>query len=129
MGVTVVLLTCAYKGNEFARVGYYVNNEYTDPEMAETPPAIPVFEKVWLYSRLLPPSYDSKMYTKSYPRVYSHDACRGAQMYSKQELSLEPRMKAFISLGTRLIFCMSCKQKVKLIIGCFLCCYSYKEIS
>lgn len=46
LGVTVVLLTCSYKTNEFIRVGYYVNNEYTDPELAETPPAKPVLEKV-----------------------------------------------------------------------------------
>ena len=28
------------------RVGYYVNNEYTDPEMVESPPAKVIFEKV-----------------------------------------------------------------------------------
>ena len=27
VGVTVILLTCAYKGAEFLRVGYYVSNE------------------------------------------------------------------------------------------------------
>lgn len=27
LGVTVILLTCAYKGREFVRVGYYVNND------------------------------------------------------------------------------------------------------
>lgn len=31
VGVTVVLLTCSYRGHEFIRVGYYVNNEYNDP--------------------------------------------------------------------------------------------------
>jgi len=46
VGVTVVLLTCAYKGREFVRVGYYVNNEYTDPEMKENPPTTPIFEKL-----------------------------------------------------------------------------------
>lgn len=46
VGVTVVLLTCSYKSHEFVRVGYYVNNEYTDPEMVENPPAKVVFEKV-----------------------------------------------------------------------------------
>lgn len=46
VGVTVVLLTCAYKGCEFVRVGYYVNNEYSDPEMAENTPLKPAFEKV-----------------------------------------------------------------------------------
>ena len=46
MGVTVVLLTCSYKGNEFVRVGFYVNNEYSDSELAENMPAKPIFEKV-----------------------------------------------------------------------------------
>jgi len=31
LGVTVVLVTCSYQSHEFVRVGYYVNNEYTDP--------------------------------------------------------------------------------------------------
>jgi len=28
LGVTVVLVTCSYREQEFARVGYYINNEY-----------------------------------------------------------------------------------------------------
>lgn len=51
VGVTVVLLTCSYKGSEFVRVGYYVNNEYDDPESAENPPMKPIFEKVCHYSK------------------------------------------------------------------------------
>ena len=39
IGVTVVLLSCSYKNKEFARVGYYVNNDYGDPELRENPPA------------------------------------------------------------------------------------------
>lgn len=31
VGVTVLLLTCSYRNNEFIRIGYYVNNEYSDP--------------------------------------------------------------------------------------------------
>ena len=30
MDVTVVLLTCLYKDQEFIRIGYYVHNEYTE---------------------------------------------------------------------------------------------------
>ena len=33
VGVTVILLTCSYRSQEFIRVGYYVCNEYTDPEL------------------------------------------------------------------------------------------------
>lgn len=46
IGVTVILLTCSYDGREFVRVGYYVNNEYADPELIENPPAKPVIEKI-----------------------------------------------------------------------------------
>lgn len=31
LDVTVVLLTCSYKEQEFIRIGYYVHNEYTEP--------------------------------------------------------------------------------------------------
>ncbi|RUS72890.1 hypothetical protein EGW08_019350 [Elysia chlorotica] len=46
MGVTVVLLTCSYRSKEFIRVGYYVNNEYDDPELKENPPAEIQFQKL-----------------------------------------------------------------------------------
>jgi histone chaperone ASF1 len=40
------LLSCSYEDREFVRVGYYVNNEYTDEALALEPPAKPVIEKV-----------------------------------------------------------------------------------
>lgn len=43
LGVTVVLVTCSYKEREFVRVGYYVNNEYHDPN---APPPAPVVATV-----------------------------------------------------------------------------------
>merc|ERR1711964_290628 len=46
LGVTVILLTCAYDGREFVRVGYYVNNEYGSEELNADPPAKPILEKV-----------------------------------------------------------------------------------
>lgn len=46
LGVTVVLLTCSYRSQEFVRVGYFINNEYTDPELRENPPPQPQFDKV-----------------------------------------------------------------------------------
>ncbi|RKF63285.1 Histone chaperone ASF1 [Erysiphe neolycopersici] len=46
LGVTVILLTCAYDGREFVRVGYYVNNEYESDELNTDPPAKPILEKV-----------------------------------------------------------------------------------
>ncbi len=41
VGVTGVLVTCSYAGQEFFRVGYYVNNYYEEPELAENPPDKP----------------------------------------------------------------------------------------
>lgn len=46
VGVTVVLLTCSYRSQEFIRVGYYVNNEYSEPEMKENPPLEPDYSKL-----------------------------------------------------------------------------------
>lgn len=46
LGVTVVLLTCAYDGREFVRVGYYVNNEYDSEELNAEPPAKPIIDRV-----------------------------------------------------------------------------------
>ncbi|XP_053675236.1 histone chaperone asf1 [Anopheles nili] len=46
VGVTVVLLTCSYRGQEFVRVGYFINNEYADPELRENPPPKPLFHKM-----------------------------------------------------------------------------------
>ncbi|PJF17745.1 hypothetical protein PSACC_02445, partial [Paramicrosporidium saccamoebae] len=45
-GVTVVLITCGYRGQEFVRVGYYVNNEYEEEELRAEPPAVPVIGKL-----------------------------------------------------------------------------------
>ncbi|UKZ76339.1 hypothetical protein TrVFT333_004041 [Trichoderma virens FT-333] len=45
LGVTVVLLTCAYDGREFVRVGYYVNNEYDSEELNAEPPTKPIIER------------------------------------------------------------------------------------
>jgi len=41
IGVTVLLLTCSYLGQEFTRVGYYVSNDYIDENLREEddPPA------------------------------------------------------------------------------------------
>ncbi|EGC39160.1 hypothetical protein DICPUDRAFT_27423 [Dictyostelium purpureum] len=46
LGVTVVFLICAYKGEDFIRVGYYVNNEYSDPELRDNPPETPILSKI-----------------------------------------------------------------------------------
>lgn len=37
VGVTIILVTCAYRGREFVRVGYYVANEYEGFNPEELP--------------------------------------------------------------------------------------------
>ncbi|KAL8117954.1 putative histone chaperone ASF1A [Apium graveolens] len=46
IGVTVLLLTCSYLGQEFVRVGYYVNNDYDDEKLKEEPPQKVLIDKV-----------------------------------------------------------------------------------
>lgn len=46
LGVTIVLLTCSYRGQEFVRVGYFINNDYSDQELRENPPTKPLFDKM-----------------------------------------------------------------------------------
>ena len=58
-----MLLTCSYKNKEFVRVGYYVNSEYTEPELIEAPPEVPHIEKL------------QRNIMTDYPRVtkFAHD--------------------------------------------------------
>jgi ASF1 like histone chaperone len=44
LGATVVLICCSYKGQEFIRVGYWINNTYGE--------ALPEGEYDWCLSRL-----------------------------------------------------------------------------
>ncbi|XP_051144476.1 probable histone chaperone ASF1A [Andrographis paniculata] len=46
IGVTVLLLTCSYQGQEFVRVGYYINNDYEDEKLREEPPQKVLLDKV-----------------------------------------------------------------------------------
>lgn len=46
IGVTVLLLTCSYLGQEFIRVGYYVNNDYDDEQLREEPPTKVLVDRV-----------------------------------------------------------------------------------
>ncbi|XP_019240988.1 PREDICTED: probable histone chaperone ASF1A [Nicotiana attenuata] len=46
IGVTVLLLTCSYAGQEFIRVGYYVNNDYDDEQLKEEPPQKVLLDRV-----------------------------------------------------------------------------------
>lgn len=46
LGVTVLLLTCSYVGQEFIRVGYYVNNDYDDEQLREEPPPKVLIDRI-----------------------------------------------------------------------------------
>mmetsp|Transcript_33304 Transcript_33304/g.60196 ORF Transcript_33304/g.60196 Transcript_33304/m.60196 type:complete len:183 (-) Transcript_33304:492-1040(-) len=46
IGVTAVMLTCSYRDQEFVRIGYYVNVDYTDEELRENPPPQVVVDKL-----------------------------------------------------------------------------------
>ncbi|KAI8866491.1 anti-silencing protein [Ramicandelaber brevisporus] len=37
LGSAVLLITCSYRDQEFVRIGYYINNEYLDPNAAIPP--------------------------------------------------------------------------------------------
>lgn len=42
----MLLLTCSYLGQEFIRVGYYVNNDYDDEQLREEPPTKVLTDRV-----------------------------------------------------------------------------------
>ena len=46
IGVTILLLTCSYLGQEFVRVGYYVNNDYDDEQLRAEPPQKVLIDRV-----------------------------------------------------------------------------------
>mmetsp|Transcript_24147 Transcript_24147/g.60152 ORF Transcript_24147/g.60152 Transcript_24147/m.60152 type:complete len:197 (-) Transcript_24147:129-719(-) len=46
LGVTVVILSCHYREKEFVRIGYYVSNEYDDPELRDNPPKVLLLDRV-----------------------------------------------------------------------------------
>ncbi|CAJ0822912.1 8210_t:CDS:2 [Entrophospora sp. SA101] len=47
LDVTVILITCSYKNQEFVRVGYYVNNEYVEEALREEPPEDVALDKLY----------------------------------------------------------------------------------
>ena len=44
--MTAILITCSYNGNEFFRVGYYVNVLYATDELNENPPNPPQIDQL-----------------------------------------------------------------------------------
>ena len=42
----MILLIGSYRNQEFIRIGYYVNNEYSETELNSLPPEKPIIEKL-----------------------------------------------------------------------------------
>ncbi|KAK4100367.1 histone deposition protein Asf1 [Parathielavia hyrcaniae] len=106
LGVTVILLTCAYDGREFVRVGYYVNNEYESDDLANDPPAKPVVEKIrrnvlankprvtrfaikWDNEALAPPEFP--------PEQPEADLVADEEDYGAEELAEEDEVEAEVA--------------------------------
>jgi histone chaperone ASF1 len=74
LGVTVVLVTCSYKEREFVRVGYYVNNEYNDPN---APPPVEGEERQ--LPNPIPVEYIQRQILADKPRVTKFPIPWGAE--------------------------------------------------
>ncbi|KAL8275122.1 hypothetical protein Esti_001001 [Eimeria stiedai] len=45
-GMQAVLVCGLYKGKEFVRIGYYLNNAYSDSTLRENPPEVPLYDRL-----------------------------------------------------------------------------------
>eukprot|EP01100_Stratorugosa_tubuloviscum_P006107 TRINITY_DN2650_c0_g3_i1.p1 TRINITY_DN2650_c0_g3~~TRINITY_DN2650_c0_g3_i1.p1 ORF type:complete len:155 (-),score=71.13 TRINITY_DN2650_c0_g3_i1:106-570(-) len=46
IGVSVLMISCAYKNQDFVHIGFFVRNEYDNQEMMDEPPTVPDYSKV-----------------------------------------------------------------------------------
>nr|CAJ20614.1 chromatin assembly protein, putative [Toxoplasma gondii RH] len=46
VGMQAVLVCALYKQQEFMRIGYYLNNAYSDTVLRENPPDVPIYDKL-----------------------------------------------------------------------------------
>ncbi|PFH31845.1 anti-silencing protein, ASF1 family protein [Besnoitia besnoiti] len=46
LGMQAVLVCALYKQQEFMRIGYYLNNAYSDTVLRENPPDVPLYDKL-----------------------------------------------------------------------------------
>ncbi|MFH4976380.1 hypothetical protein AB6A40_003089 [Gnathostoma spinigerum] len=46
VGMTVLLLRCRYRDQEFIKIGWFVSNTYTDPDLQENPPSTPILDQL-----------------------------------------------------------------------------------
>ncbi|KDE02577.1 hypothetical protein MVLG_06880, partial [Microbotryum lychnidis-dioicae p1A1 Lamole] len=92
IGVTVILLTCAYAEQEFVRIGYYVNTEYGDAELKAQYDASLEEDALWKCS-IAP---DPTKYVDKMVRSVLSDKPRVTKFNIKWDLSL-PSLPASIS--------------------------------
>ena len=84
LGVTVVLVTCSYKDQEFTRVGYYVNNEYTDEFNPDIGPPTPL-DLTKVVRRILA---DKPRVTR-FPIAWNKQDLIESQQYEKDSMQVE----------------------------------------
>ena len=94
LGVTVVLVTCSYKEREFVRVGYYVNNEYHDPnapplQEGEEPPALP---------SPIPLEHIQRQILADKPRVTKFPISWGDEPTQQQQQQQQQTPSGFVSM-------------------------------
>mmetsp|Transcript_11290 Transcript_11290/g.17466 ORF Transcript_11290/g.17466 Transcript_11290/m.17466 type:complete len:214 (-) Transcript_11290:2142-2783(-) len=82
IGVTVVLVTCSYREQEFVRIGYYVNNELPnyDPEQGPLPDPLPLDQVVRTILA------DKPRVTR-FPITWSQEQAQQEQEQKQKELS------------------------------------------
>ncbi|KAJ3159790.1 Histone chaperone asf1 [Geranomyces michiganensis] len=97
VGVTVVLLMCLYRGREFVRVGYYVNNDYPDEATREQPPEVPdltklqrsiLADKPRVTRFSIPWDTDDTVKMESDAAMQAQDAASGGQAAGGEESSM-----------------------------------------
>ncbi len=86
VGVTGVLVTCSYAQQEFFRVGYYVNNYYEDPELAENPPEKPDITRLTRHILVEKPRVTKFQITWEDPSVIAA-AAMGGMMASESDIN------------------------------------------
>ncbi len=86
VGVTGVLVTCSYAQQEFFRVGYYVNNYYEEPELAENPPDKPDITRLTRHILVEKPRVTKFQITWEDPAVIAA-ATMGGMMASESDIN------------------------------------------
>ena len=96
LGVTVVLVTCSYKEREFVRVGYYVNNEYHDPN---APPTLTEGEEPPPLPNPVPLEHIQRQILADKPRVTKFPISWGDEPTQQEQQQQEQQQQQFTPSG------------------------------